>query len=91
MVSCLFARNVYTHENVILILKALGIERTEEELKALGKDIFRKKYALKKEFCFKFEDFRIPKRSFETPSTTGMIEEERVKRAIELYRKKRGI
>ncbi|AKB47910.1 Tungsten-containing aldehyde:ferredoxin oxidoreductase [Methanosarcina sp. Kolksee] len=91
MISCLFARNVYTYENVILALKGLGIERTEEELKALGKDIFRKKYALKEKFGFRFEDLRIPKRFFETPSTTGIIEEERVKRAIELYRKKRGV
>ncbi|MCC4766170.1 aldehyde:ferredoxin oxidoreductase [Methanosarcina sp. DH1] len=91
MISCLFARNVYTYENVILALKGLGIERTEEELKALGKDIFRKKYALKEKLGFRFEDLRIPKRFFETPSTTGVIEEERVKRAIELYRKKRGV
>ncbi|AKB57482.1 aldehyde ferredoxin oxidoreductase family protein [Methanosarcina barkeri] len=91
MVSCLFARNVYTYENVIQALKALGIERTEEELKSLGKDIFRKKYALKKNFGFRFEDLRIPKRFFETPSTTGILEEERVKRSIELYRKKRGL
>ena len=91
MVSCLFARNVYTYENIILALKALGIERTEEELKALGKDIFRKKYALKKKFGFKFEDLKIPKRFFETPSTTGMIEEKRVKQAMEIYREKRGI
>ncbi len=91
MISCLFARNVYTYENVILALKGLGIERTEEELKALGKDIFRKKYALKEKLGFRFENLRIPKRFFETPSTTGVIEEERVKRAIELYRKKRGV
>ncbi len=91
MVACLFARNVYTYENIILALKAIGIERTEDELKELGKDIFRKKYELKKKFGFKFEDLTLPKRFFETASTTGMIEEERVRRAIELYREKRGV
>ncbi|MDQ1253270.1 MAG: aldehyde:ferredoxin oxidoreductase [Euryarchaeota archaeon] len=91
MVSCLFARNVYTYENIILALKSIGIERTEEELKELGRDIFRKKYELKKKFGFKFENFTLPKRFFETASTTGMLEEERVRRAIELYRKKRGV
>jgi aldehyde:ferredoxin oxidoreductase len=91
MVSCLFARNVYTYENVVLALKGIGIERTEEELKELGEDIFRKKYTLKKKFGFKFEDLKIPKRFFETPSTTGIIKEERVRRAIELYREKREV
>lgn len=91
MVTCLFARNVYTYENVILALKSIGMERTEEELKAMGRDIFRKKYELKKKFGFKFENLSIPKRFFETPSTTGKIDEERVKKAIELYRKKRGV
>jgi aldehyde:ferredoxin oxidoreductase len=91
MVSCLFARNVYTYENIILALKSLGIERTEEELKELGRDIFRKKYELKKKFGFKFEDLTLPKRFFETTSTTGKLDEERVKKAIEMYREKRGV
>ena len=91
MISCLFARNVYTYENIILALKSIGIERTEEELKELGRDIFRKKYELKKKFGFKFEDLTLPKRFFETASTTGKLEEERVKKAIEMYREKRGV
>ena len=91
MVACLFARNVYTYENIIEALRCIGIERTEEELKELGKDVFRKKYELKKKFGFKFENLTLPKRFFETASTTGMIEEERVRRAIELYREKRGV
>ncbi len=91
MVSCLFARNVYTYENMILALKGIGIEKTEEELKELGRDIFRKKYELKKKFGFKFENLTLPRRFFETASTTGIIEEERVRKAIALYRKKRGV
>jgi aldehyde:ferredoxin oxidoreductase len=91
MVACLFARNVYTCPNIIEALKSLGIEKTEEELKELGRDIFRKKYELKKKFGFKFEELTLPKRFFETTSTTGKLEEDRVKRAIELYRKKRGV
>lgn len=91
MVSCLFARNVYTYENVILALKSIGIERTEEQLKELGRDIFRKKYELKKKFGFKFEDLTLPKRFFETATTTGELEEERVRKAIRMYREKRGV
>ncbi len=91
LVPCLFGRNVYTYENILLALKSIGIDRTEEELKELGKEIFRKKYELKTKFGFKFENLTLPKRFFETPSTTGMIEEERVRRAIEMYRENRGI
>ncbi|MDD4620684.1 MAG: aldehyde ferredoxin oxidoreductase C-terminal domain-containing protein, partial [Methanosarcina sp.] len=91
MVPCLFGRNVYTYENVILALKSIGIDRTEDDLKALAKDVFRKKYELKKKFGFKFENLTLPKRFFETATTTGMIEEVRVRRAIEIYREKRGM
>ncbi|MCQ1536796.1 aldehyde ferredoxin oxidoreductase family protein [Methanosarcina sp. KYL-1] len=88
---CLFARNVYTYENVIEALAAIGIRKTEEELKELGRDTLKKKYELKKKFGFSFENLALPKRFFETASTTGMLEEERVKKALELYRKKRGL
>jgi aldehyde:ferredoxin oxidoreductase len=91
MISCLFARNVYTFKNIIEALKSIAIEKTEEELKELGKDIFRKKYELKDKFGFKFEQLTLPKRFFEIASTTGKLEEERVRRAIELYRQKRGV
>ena len=91
MVACLFARNVYTYENMVQALKCIGIEKTEEELKELGKDIFRKKYELKNKFGFRFENLSIPKRFFETFSTTGKLEEGRVKAAIEMYREKRGV
>ncbi len=91
MVACLFARNVYTFEKIILALNALGIKKTEEELKELGKDISKKKYELKKKFGFKFEDLTLPKRLFETVSTTGKLDEDRVRRAIEMYRQKRGV
>ncbi|HWR25933.1 MAG TPA: aldehyde ferredoxin oxidoreductase family protein [Methanosarcina sp.] len=91
MVACLFARSVYTYENIIEALKSIGIEKTEEDLKELGKDIFRKKYELKQKFGFKFENLTIPKRFFETASTTGKLDEERTRALIELYRKKRGV
>jgi len=91
MVACLFARNVYTYENMVQALKCIGIEKTEDELKELGKNIFRKKYELKNKFGFRFENLSIPKRFFETFSTTGKLEERRVKAAIEIYREKRGV
>ncbi|MDM7920525.1 MAG: aldehyde ferredoxin oxidoreductase family protein [Methanosarcina sp.] len=91
MVACLFARNVYTYENMVLALKGIGINRTKEELENLGEDIFRKKYELKKKFGFRYEDITLPKRFFETVTTTGKLEEERVRKAIEMYREKRGV
>ncbi len=91
MVACLFARNVYTYENMVQALKCIGIEKTEEDLKELGRDIFRKKYELKTKFGFRFENLILPKRFFETTSTTGKLEEERVRKAIEMYTEKRGV
>lgn len=89
MVSCLFARNVYTYENVIQALKALGIERTDEELKSLGKDIFRKKYALKKNFGFRFEDLRIPKRFFlKLPLPQGYSKKKELKDRLNFIERK---
>jgi aldehyde:ferredoxin oxidoreductase len=88
---CLFARGVYTPEVVSEALATLGIYRSPAELTELGKEIFRKKYELKKKFGFKFENLTLPKRFFETASTTGMLEEERVRKALELYIGKRGL
>ncbi len=40
LVGCLFARGVYTEENIIDSLGAVGIVKTKEDLQELGKRIF---------------------------------------------------
>ena len=88
---CLFARGIYSPEVVSETLETIGIHRTPEQLTELGKLICRKKLLLKKKFGYDPEDLTLPKRFFETVATTGRLDEERVKKALELYRKKQGM
>jgi aldehyde:ferredoxin oxidoreductase len=88
---CLFARSVYKYDAILEALNAVGISKTEDELKALGRDIFNKRYELKKRFGFDLGDLSFPSRFFETASTTGLMDEDRVRKAIDLYRAKRGL
>ena len=86
---CLFARAIYTYDAIIEALATIGIERSEEELIELGRDIFMKKYELKRKFGFSLDDVTFPSRFFETASTNGMIDETRVQNVLSMYKKKR--
>ncbi|MFP4655462.1 MAG: aldehyde ferredoxin oxidoreductase family protein [Methanohalobium sp.] len=90
LVICLFARKVYTPESIVNALKPLGIEKSEEELDRIGKEIFMKKYELKRKFGFNLDNLKLPGRFFETASTNGIIDESRVENAIKIYKSKRG-
>jgi len=89
LVICLFARGIYTYNSIIESLAAVGIERSEKELIELGRDIFMKKYELKRKFGFDLNDVTFPSRFFETASTNGMIDEARVQNLLSIYKKKR--
>ena len=89
LVICLFARGIYTYDAIIEALATIGIERSEEELIELGRDIFMKKYELKRKFGFSLDDVTFPSRFFETASTNGMIDEARVQNVLSMYKKKR--
>lgn len=86
---CLFARAIYTYDAIIEALATIGIERSEEELIELGRDIFMKKYELKRKFGFDLDDVTFPSRFFETASTNGMIDEARVQNVLSMYKKRR--
>jgi len=91
LVICLFARGVYTETVVVDALKCFNIERTPEELKELGKQIFNEKYAFKMQEGFKLSDLRIPKRFFEIACASGRIEEKTVQSMLKLYIQKTGL
>ncbi|MBS7643993.1 aldehyde ferredoxin oxidoreductase family protein [Candidatus Bathyarchaeota archaeon] len=91
LVICLFARGVYNESVVVEALKCFDIERTPEELKKLGKQIFNEKYAFKMREGFKLSDLRIPKRFFETACASGKIEEKTVQSMLKLYVEKTGL
>ena len=90
LVGCLFARGVYTEENIIDSLGAVGIVRTREDLQDLGQRIFDEKYKFKVQNGFDLSRVRIPKRFYETVSAVGMVAPETVEEMLRIYRKKRG-
>ena len=90
LVGCLFARGVYTNENIIDALGAVGIEKTVDDLDDLGKRIFNEKYRFKTREGFDLSKVRVPKRFYETVSTLGKVDSQTVEEMLRLYRKKRG-
>jgi aldehyde:ferredoxin oxidoreductase len=90
LVGCLFARGVYTEENIIDSLGAVGIVRTKDDLQELGKRIFDEKYKFKVREGFDLSTARVPKRFYETVSALGKVAPETVEEMLAIYRKKRG-
>jgi len=90
LVACLFARGVYSEENIIDSLGAVGIVKSRDELQELGKRIFEEKYKFKTQEGFDLSAPRIPRRFYETVSASGMVTAETVQEMLRIYRKKRG-
>jgi aldehyde:ferredoxin oxidoreductase len=90
LIGCLFARGVYTNENIIDALGAVGIEKTVDDLDELGKRIFNEKYRFKTREGFDLSKVRVPRRFYETVSTLGKVDSQTVEEMLCLYRKKRG-
>jgi aldehyde:ferredoxin oxidoreductase len=90
LVGCLFARGVYTEDNIIDALGAVGISRTKEDLHDLGRRIFLEKYSFKAREGFDISHARVPKRFYETVSLWGMVTPEIVEEMLSIYRRKRG-
>jgi aldehyde:ferredoxin oxidoreductase len=90
LIGCLFARGVYTEANIIDALGSVGIEKTCEDLQALGRKIFDNKYKFKRREGFDLKKVRVPGRFYETVSTMGKIDPDTVKEMMKMYTEKRG-
>ncbi len=90
LVACLFARGVYSEENIIDSLGAVGIVKSKDDLQDLGHRIFQEKYKFKTQEGFDLSAARVPRRFYETVSASGMVTAERVQEMLGIYRKKRG-
>ena len=90
LVGCLFARGVYTEDNIIDALGTVGIARSKDDLQDLGKRIFDEKYKFKVREGFDLAHAHIPRRFYETVSTLGTVTPETVDEMLRLYRRKRG-
>lgn len=86
LVTCFFARGIYSEEIVVKALNSIGIQKGVDEIKKLGEDILREKYKFKLREGFKFEELELPKRIFETPSQLE-IKPEVIKKGVEEYKK----
>ncbi len=90
LVGCLFARGVYSEENIIDSLGAVGIEKSKDDLQDLGRRIFEEKYKFKVQEGFDLSAARVPRRFYETVSAAGMVTEESIVEMVKIYREKRG-
>ena len=91
LVVCFFARKVFTPETVLKALGAIGLEGwTEEKLNDIGREIHRAKMDFKFREGYDLTKLRIPKRIFEVPTPNGLLKEEDLRRAIEVYGKMIG-
>ncbi len=69
-------------------LSSIGISTRPEELKAVGREIFRLKWEVKRRFGYSLDSVRIPKRYFETPFGSGPLKPERFEQLLRLYRER---
>lgn len=85
LVICMFARGVYTADNVRAALATAGFEWQQNDLDVLGTDILRRKYAFKQREGFDLENVRIPGRIFKTPSPAGPFDVDFIKSTLHHY------
>ncbi|MEM2873317.1 MAG: aldehyde ferredoxin oxidoreductase family protein [Nitrososphaerales archaeon] len=86
---CYFARRIYSKEVVCEALKTLGIDKTQDELMKMGKEIFHNLYKFKVREGFELSEQNIPKRIFEVQTPHGKLEFEKIKSMMDYYIKKR--
>lgn len=91
LVICLFARGTFTETIVKEALNSVGISREVEELQKLGKEIHYEKYKFKFREGFNFQQLRLPKRFFETPTPHGVLDEQKMLEALKLYVEKSSL
>jgi len=80
---CLFARGIYTPEVVREALAVAGYCLSDEDIRVIGRDIYREKYAFKIAHGFTFDTLRPPDRIYETPTANGPFDRHFIEEAID--------
>ncbi len=88
LIICLFARKVYDRQTILAALNSIGSNYTDEDLTALGEKIYKVKLRIKKSLGFDQLSVKLPRRLFETPSMTGLLDENVAYELMEMYNKK---
>ena len=84
---CLFARPVFTPDIVLSSLSALGENRTIEELKQIGEEVFHLRMRFKTQEGYDLENLKPPERLLERISPVGRVDERTVDEIIEDWKK----
>lgn len=87
---CLFARKVYDRDTILSALHSVNIDMSNEDLTALGEEIYRLKMKIKRNMGFRFEDLKFPKRFFQTPSLSGQLDEKTALMLRDMYATRAG-
>jgi aldehyde:ferredoxin oxidoreductase len=87
---CLFARGVYDLETISQALASVGVERSVDELRAMGERVYWQRVGLRDRLGFRARPEDIPRRFYETPTPRGDLEPERVARMLEIYEQRRA-
>jgi aldehyde:ferredoxin oxidoreductase len=85
LVVCLFARGIFTPETVLRALATAGFDWSADDLTQLGAKTLRRKYAFKLREGFDPGQLRIPRRILETSTPMGTLDEEVLRKAIQVY------
>ena len=87
---CLFAREIYDPGTVVSALKSVGINIDPEALIELGEEIYLLKQRLRIKLGYDSKNLRFPKRFFETTSLVGDLNEDTIKKMMEIYNREMG-
>ncbi|NOZ92157.1 aldehyde:ferredoxin oxidoreductase [bacterium 3DAC] len=85
LVSCLFARGLYTWDRVKKGLSIIGYEKQAEEAEEIGDEIRRLRWKLKVAMGYDPDNVKIPKRYFETETFRGKPDPEFTNKLIKMY------
>ena len=79
-----------TWKTISRALRSVGIERSAEDLRAMGERIYRERVRLRERLGFRARLEDVPQRSFETPTPRGRLVPERVAGMLRIYRKRQA-
>jgi len=88
---CLFARGVYDLATISQALGSVGIERSAEDLTAMGRRVYWERIRLRNRLGFQARLEDVPRRFYETPTPRGQIEPERLARLLEVYGERQAV
>lgn len=90
LVVCFFARGLYQPDIVLRALEVTGFSLSEEDLKRIGEEIHKHKYAFKMQHGFAFDQLDVPKRILETETPFGRVERSYLNSSISYFRQLLG-